>query len=296
MNEILRVVFYYLLPLRRSVIVKNLKLGFPNLSVQQREKLIEECYRFMGKQLCILARSPHHFSCTNIGDHIAIDFPPDFAEDVKAGGVILTSGHIGMWELCPLVHNEAQLPAFKQKDCLQIYQPLHNQYVDRMFLQVRARCGNLHLVSTRQPSLIRVLQDALVNGAVVGLVADQRPSKKGIMAPFMGVPAMFSAGMGVLHERTGVPVWSTALLLNNQHGTKQHFSLVLQRITPKGTSQDEDSQWTAAQVVSEYAKQCSAIVREHPSQYLWLHDRWKTPRLSGSCATGVLLAQQHTAQ
>jgi KDO2-lipid IV(A) lauroyltransferase len=274
-GDLLGLFFYYVLPIRRSVIVKNLILGFPDLDRTQREVLVEQCYRFMGKQLCILARGSH-LNRSNLRDNIDIDFPAEYIEDLRAGGVILTSGHVGMWELCPLVHNEA----LKQKDCLQIYQPLHNKYMDRTFLQIRARCGNLRLVSTWQPSLVRILQDALLSGAVVGLVADQRPSKRGIAAPFLGVPTMFSAGMGVLHERTKCPVWFTALLLNDRkkqgrsslESSQKPFSLVLQRITPK-----DACQWTAAQVVQRYADQCSMVVRDNPYQYLWLHDRWKAP-------------------
>jgi KDO2-lipid IV(A) lauroyltransferase len=276
-GDLLGLLFYYVLPLRRSIIVKNLTLGFPNLDYTQREALIEECYRFLGKQLCLMARGSH-LNRSNLHEYIDVDFPAEYIEDLRAGGVILTSGHIGMWELCPLVHNEAQHSVFTQKDCIQIYQPLHNKYIDRAFRQIRARCGNLRLISTRQPSLVRVLQDTLHRGAVVGLVADQRPSKRGIAAHFLGVPAMFSAGMGVLHERTKCPVWFTALLLNDLkpqgrrtlNSSQKLFSLVMQRITPK-----DGSQWTAAQVVQRYADQCSMVVKDNPCQYLWLHDRWK---------------------
>ena len=59
----------------------------------------------------------------------------------------------------------------------------------------------------------QALRRALWAGGMVGMVADQRPSRSGVAATFLGQGVEFSPGLATLHDETGCPVWFAALLL-----------------------------------------------------------------------------------
>ena len=87
--------FYYFIPLRKSIAMKNLEIAFPDWDSNKKKSLLHSCYRHYGMVLADFFRLP---KVKREKDKIIVHIPPESKELFKrsSGGIIL-SGHIGNW-------------------------------------------------------------------------------------------------------------------------------------------------------------------------------------------------------
>ena len=88
--------FYYFIPLRISIAMKNLEIAFPNWNLDKRKSLLHSSYRHYGMVLMDFLRLP---KVKRKKDKTIVNIPNESIELLKqySGGIIL-SGHIGNWE------------------------------------------------------------------------------------------------------------------------------------------------------------------------------------------------------
>ena len=105
-------------------------------------------------------------------------------------------------------------------------------------------------------------------GGGVVLFLDQRGRKKPILADFFGRPAHSDRSAGVLVRRVGAPLVVLACYATE---CPWRYRMVFQRIvTP-----EELSGSSPAQVMAIINREMEVLIRRHPEQYFWLHDRYK---------------------
>ncbi len=196
---------------------------------------------------------------------------PDLLEDLRAGGVILVSAHIGPWELLPLL-----LPLVGHRGASIVYRPLHNRWLNAWVRRRRSRSGGTFLPDRGSAM---ALESALRRGELVCLLADQRPARRAEYAPFLGRDTPFDAGFARLHAATGAPVWFAVLLMSDAADWPT-FALRLTRLAPR-TDGAAPARAPAAlgeaalALLRAYASALDTAVRSAPSQYFWWHRRWK---------------------
>ena len=88
--------FYYIIPLRKSVALKNISIAFPDQSKSENNRLARDCYCHFGMMLADFFRLP---KVKRENDVAIVNIPSESIELFKQnqGGIILT-GHIGNWE------------------------------------------------------------------------------------------------------------------------------------------------------------------------------------------------------
>ena len=88
--------FYYFIPLRKSIALKNLEIAFPDWNPNKRKSLLHSSYRHYGMVLVDFFRLPKVKRKQN---KTIVNIPTESIEILKqnSGGIILT-GHIGNWE------------------------------------------------------------------------------------------------------------------------------------------------------------------------------------------------------
>ncbi len=112
----------------------------------------------------------------------------------------------------------------------------------------------------------------LVNNECLGILPDQNDAD-GIVVDFFGKPAATATGPAVLALKSGahlVPVFCRSL------GNGKYRAVAKPKIelVPSGNREDDVRRLTEL-VNLEIEKE----IRSNPSQWLWLHDRWKHGRL-----------------
>lgn len=243
--------------------LKNLSMTMPELSSAEREAILRSCFDNLGRLLVEFSHFPE-LNRANIANHVVYEGFENFAEGVRRGqGVIFLTGHFGAWELSSFAHSIYGHPMKF------IVREIDNPRVDRLIAGYRSRGGNA-AVSRRNAG--REILKALRNNETIGILMDQNTVREeGVFANFFGIPAATTPAVATFALRTGAAVipgfliWDASL---QKH--RLHFDPPLKLIQTGDRAKDIAANTQLFnQVLENY-------VRKNPSQWLWIHRRWKT--------------------
>jgi KDO2-lipid IV(A) lauroyltransferase len=108
------------------------------------------------------------------------------------------------------------------------------------------------------------------SGATLCFIADQDAGKKGVFVDFFGRKASTYKSIGLLAITNNLPI---GVGYGRRIEGRFFFEMGVTRIImPAEWADKEDPlKW----ITAEYTKAIETFVREEPSQYWWLHRRWK---------------------
>ena len=149
-----------------------------------------------------------------------------------------------------------------------IARPLDNKYLNRYLYNVRERHGQ-RLIDKKGAA--EMMPKLVEQGSTLGFIADQDAGKKGIFVDFFGRKASTYKSIGLLAITYDLPI---AIGYSRRVGNRFFFELGTTRIIFPHEWADKDDPLTW--VTAEYTKAIETFVREDPTQYWWLHRRWKT--------------------
>jgi KDO2-lipid IV(A) lauroyltransferase len=182
-------------------------------------------------------------------------------------GVLCCSAHIGAWESVALVIKELFGPIWL------VARELDNPLLEARLASRRRRWsrGTIPKDGGALP-LVRALRA----GEPVGIVLDQNAGSQGAILDFLGAPASHHTVAGVMARRFGVPC--VPLYLLREPGCLR-FRM---RIEPAIVADPRagDARAIELDVTRRLSASVARIVREHPEQWLWLHDRWRHAALA----------------
>lgn len=174
--------------------------------------------------------------------------------------VVLLLSHIGPWELAAqLVPHYAPYARIGSP-----YQSLRNRYIDQDVSRRRARTGSE--LFDRSEGFHKPIE-LLRSGGLLGIFADQHAGDHGVWTPFFGRLASTSALPGLLAKRTGATVMAAAV---HTVGPARWRMVFTGRIDSPGDSVNS--------ITSKANETIAQQVRKAPEDWLWVHNRWKTPK------------------
>ncbi len=177
-------------------------------------------------------------------------------------GCIFVTPHLGNWELLPYIAAVVEIPLAV------VVRPLDNRYLERLLLRARSETGQLFLA--RRFAMMQ-LQQQLARGRSVAILADQS-TVKGVPVDFFGRRAFTTPVPALLAIRQQRPIVVVACVRT----APLRFAGVLEGpIWPRETTNERPEIERLTQAMSHSME---AVVRDHPEQYLWMHDRWKSYR------------------
>ncbi|MCI0390888.1 MAG: lysophospholipid acyltransferase family protein [Acidobacteria bacterium] len=248
--------------LRRNAEI-NLRLAFPELDEQERERIKRGVFRNLGRLLGEISQFPS-FNRNNISSIVTYEGLENYLSAKAQGrGVILLTGHIGAWELSVYAHSIYGHPMSF------LARRVDNPLVERLAESYRARYGNR---SIDKKNSVRGVLKTLKSGGVVGILADLNASREeGVFCDFFGVQACTTAGVATLALRTGAVVLPGYLVWDDEAQIHQlHFENPIETINTGNQRED-------VIVNTEcYTKVLESIIRRYPDQWLWIHRRWRT--------------------
>jgi KDO2-lipid IV(A) lauroyltransferase len=184
-------------------------------------------------------------------------------EDRTDGGWIGITGHVGNWELLAQwlnLHTRRGIGGV-------VARRLPNVRLNALVEDMRGSLG-LHTIyrDDSPTALSRVLR----SGKGLGLVPDQDLAHVGgLFVDFMGRPAYTPAGPARLAYVSGVPVF-VAVALRTPRGLE--VRVLAELVADRSRPREEE----VARLTREWNAALEAIIRQHPEQWPWFHDRWKT--------------------
>ncbi len=177
-------------------------------------------------------------------------------------GLLMVTGHYGNFEVMGYMMG---LFGF---DIYSVARPLDNKYLNRYLYGVRQRRG-LKLIDKKGAA--QLMPEIIRAGSTLGFIADQDAGKKGIFVDFFGRKASTYKSIGLLAVTYNLPI---AVGCCRRVDNRFFFEFKPTRLIfpPEWADKQDPVEW----ITAEYTKGIEDFVREDPTQYWWLHRRWKT--------------------
>jgi KDO2-lipid IV(A) lauroyltransferase len=242
---------------------RNLQIAYPESDAAWRKGVIRELYRNLGLHLaefCVMSRyTPEN--TRSILHYAGLEHY--LAARERGRGVLVITGHLGLWELSSFYHSLMGYPMSM------VIRRLDNPLVDRLVNSIRCLHGNTVL---HKDDFARGLLGAMRRGDTVGILMDTNMTPpQGVFVDFFGTPACTASGLARVAMRTKAAVLPGFLTWREEE--KKYVLEFDECLELARTGNDEQDILTNTQLCTTAIE---TWVRRFPEQWLWVHRRWKT--------------------
>lgn len=243
---------------------ENLRMVFPDWSDDKVRRVAREVFAHFGKTGARFLRAPA-LSRDEVFASVRCEGLHLIRESLAQGkGALLITAHIGNWERMAHYFSLNDIPLSV------IARDANDEASNRIVNRTRRSQG--FEVYSRSTAARKVLRD-LQQGRCIGILPDQNAQEA--FVPFFGKPAGTVLGPAVFHLHTGAPIFTT-FCIELPDGT---YEVRISRLELPERTGDRDAD--AAAIMMRVNEAIEAVVRDHPEQWLWLHDRWRSARREG---------------
>lgn len=246
-----------------KVAYKNLTIAFgDSMSDAEKRLMVKRVFQFWAR--FALAELPYGcgLSKERLKKHCYLD-SADYKrlqDYVEAGrGIIVLSGHFGCFEL------GARRIAAEGKSFAIVARIGNDGPLRRVYDDMRTTGG--YEVFERGEAVRKIIK-FMHEARAVAILPDQKSDE--VYVPFFGQLLGSVAGPAVLALRTGAAI-VPLFIVRQPDGT--HRAVLYDDIDTRSTG---DFQRDVARIMTDYNAVLEDIVRKHPEQYFWLHDRWRS--------------------
>lgn len=201
----------------------------------------------------------------HIEDYVTITGALDTmrASLVQGKGAIIATSHSGNWELMGGALALAGLPI------VGVAKRQSAAGMDRFINEYRALVG-MHVTYR---SSVREMFRMIDQGWIIGLLSDQDPSRRdGVVVDFFGQETNAFTGAAAIARRCEVPIFPVFM----HRRADGHHELTIEE--PLYVEKTDDRAADVLRVTQEISAHIEAWIRRYPSEWFWLHDRWKSMR------------------
>lgn len=255
--------FAHLLDRRhRKIALINISKAMPELSKEQGDHTIRECYRWFGMYLFDLLHSIRGYDskflekCEYEGlEHLEAAY-------AKKKGVLLYTAHYGGWEI------NAQANSYKGFPMNVIARKLDNPFLEKMLTKFRTATGN-GVIDKKDG--FRPMLRTLKEGKGIAILIDQNVTTEDrIFVNFFDRPASTTPALALLKLKTDadiIPCFAAPL-----PDGRYHFRYG----APVQATLTGDRKEDIFRITQACTKIIEDEIRRYPQYWLWMHRRWKT--------------------
>ena len=189
-------------------------------------------------------------------------------------GLLMLTGHYGNFEITGYLLGQFFYNIYS------IARPLDNPFINKYLYGIREAKGQ-KIIDKKGATdeMVQLVED----GATLCFVSDQDAGRKGVFVDFFGRAASSYKSIGLLAIQYNLPI---AVGGCRRVGNEYSFEIEVSRIIEahEWTDKDNPLQW----LTQEYNTELENFIRKDPTQYWWLHRRWKTrPKEERKKASGT---------
>jgi lauroyl/myristoyl acyltransferase/mitochondrial fission protein ELM1 len=255
-------IIYRTVKRRRQIALKNLSMALGSEKPDDKLKHIaRSSFQNMGKTLVEFLSTPG-YSAERLRSLARIEGMQNIQQAAARGkGTIFISAHLGNWELI------FQIMSRSIERLSAVVQSFKHHRLDRLVNSYRTRYGGQVIkkeVAAKQS--LRLLRQ----GLGVAFLGDQDAGHNGVFVDFFGIPASTPRGPVMLALRTDASIIN---ILDIRQEDDSHLITASEPVELEISGDlEKDVEFNTARLV----KHLEETVREHPCQWLWMHNRWKT--------------------
>jgi KDO2-lipid IV(A) lauroyltransferase len=254
---------YWLFGRLRRVGWRNLELALPELSRQEKYRILRSVYRHLGWQLVEFCRMSRYtaentrgWMCTEGLDHY-------LAAQARGKGVLIVTGHLGAWELSGFYHS------LMGHTMSVVVRRLDNRRLDAFVNDNRCLHSNRMI---HKDDFGRGLLTAMRARQTVAILMDTNMTPpQGEFVKFFDVEACTGTGLAHMARKTSAAVLPGFMLWEP---TERRYVLHF------GPQIEIPHTADAAADILAATQLCTSVIeswiRRYPDQWLWIHRRWKT--------------------
>jgi len=272
-----------LAPANRRLMLAHLAQALPDRSEVERRAIARACLRHLAWLAAEVV------TIRGYADRLTeyVSFAPGAEERVKAAlaqgrGIVYVTGHVGNWELMARRMARAGVP------CATIAKAGQDPRITALLEEARTG-GDVEVLWRESPSTARAMIRCFRQGKLLGILIDQDTRVQGVFVPFFGRPAFTPRAAGDLALRFGAPAlvgWTRRR--GPRAGDGHEICVEELPYDPRPADPEAESiRLTAAATAA-----LERAIRARPEEWVWMHERWKTPPQEAStAATGKFGAQ-----
>ncbi|MBV9550300.1 MAG: lauroyl acyltransferase [Alphaproteobacteria bacterium] len=240
----------------------NLAAAFPEKSAAERDAIRMAMWDNLGR---VIGEYPHlgKFTINGADPRLTVDFPADIAPGTNGVGRMYLSGHFGNWEMLPIAARQLG------HDGAAVVRPPNNPLVARYLEQLRGRVGPKTQIAKHAAA--RRMFATLKAGRELYMLVDQK-NDEGVGVPFFGRNAMTTPAPAALALKLGAKI----AFVSNRRLDGARFQVTVHPGPDFLPSGDEKADIQA--LTALITARIEEMVRENPSQWLWIHRRWPAAR------------------
>ena len=245
---------------RKKVVRSNLKLAFPEKSLEEIKSIEKKFYRHMCDLFMEMVKSlsikekeiKKRFVFTNL-DEIS-----DYEDQNRS--IIFVCGHYASYEWVISMAYHVKHNGYV------VYTPLSNKYFDRLVKKIRHNHKSLIIPRSETiKTLIKNKREGVLAG--YGLASDQSPQleKSFYWRDFMGVKVPVITGPEFLAKKFDHPV----VFIDIQKVKRGYYEATFKILA------DKPHEFPDYKITDLFIENLEEQIRKKPEYYLWTHKRWK---------------------
>ena len=227
--------------------------------VTRAREIVKESYKNLGRSIAEFISLDK--GRARSGDLLTIHGEEHLKKAIERGkGVILLSAHMGNWEL------GAAALAKKGYPMNAIGADQRDDRITDLIIKIRDQSG----VSTVSKGFdLKAALRCLKRGEALAILIDQDVRDKGVIVPFLGLPASTPYGPAKIARKLESTLLITFMV---RRGTSIFHDLyILPSPWEKGFPQEEETMESAMTLCNDAI---SRFIQKWPEQWMWLYPRW----------------------
>lgn len=253
--EVLGLLAYYIIKKRRNLTFRNLKIAFPEKSDREIKEIAKKSYKIVAKNIFI----PLFLDELIEKKYIELE-NSELADQLynKGNGLILTTLHMGGFE--------AGFSLAEKYDVYTVFKKQKNPYLNDLMTSYREKTGAKTILKNVENGSNEKISECFKNKGLLILASDHYSD--GVDIKFFGRATKANEGNILLAVKYKAPIIFAYSVFTE---TKIKICFVKEiKIEKKGKLR-ETLQYNSQNIFYEFEE----IIRKHPEQYMWQHNRWK---------------------
>ena len=265
-DVILYPLVYYVVKYRLKIVRKNLHNSFPEKTKTELKTLEKRFYHHFSD---LLVEIIYGYRATDeqMRKHVVFE-NVELVEKLalQTNGVIAYLGHICNWEWIADLSKRFSNASMIEYN---VYRQLKSTSADKMMLELRGKRGGECIEKNQLLRKLVVLRHS-AHPYIIGMVADQKPSKRSsyIWTQFLHQETAFLDGSEVIAQKFGF----SAVYARIESIKRGYYSIRFEVIT------DNPDSMQPGEMTKKYATLLEQNISSQPEQWLWTHNRWKWGR------------------